>query len=277
MIDASGVAARRARFERDGYLAPVAVLTAAEAAQHRTRLEAAEASFGPLHYRAKVYTILTSPVELATHPRVLDTVTALIGPDVLLWNATYIVKEPGTSAHVSWHQDLAYWGLDGEDEVSMWLALSPADESSGCMRMVPGSHRAGRARHRATADSENVLYQGQTVDGVNEAAAVACSLMPGEASFHHGWTLHASGPNRSAERRIGFNAQYIATHVRQTQHTRDTAMLVHGVDRFRHFGVDAPARADLDPGAVARQRELDRMVRETMGADAGRPLAAVDP
>ena len=156
MFDASGVDARRARFERDGFLAPVSILDAAEAARHRARLEAAEASFGPLHYRAKVYTILTSPVELATHPRVLDTVTALIGPDVLLWNATYIVKEPGTSAHVSWHQDLAYWGLDGEDEVSMWLALSPADESSGCMRMVPGSHRTGRARHRATADAENV-------------------------------------------------------------------------------------------------------------------------
>ncbi|MDE0350688.1 MAG: phytanoyl-CoA dioxygenase family protein [Gammaproteobacteria bacterium] len=252
------------------------ILAASEAAAHRRRLECAEASLGPLHYRAKVYTILTSPLELATHPRVLDTVTALIGPDVLLWNATYIVKEPGTSAYVSWHQDLAYWGLDGEDEVSMWLALSQADESNGCMRMASGSHRAGRTRHRTTADAENVLYQGQTVDGVDEAAAVACALMPGEASFHHGWTLHASGPNHGAERRIGFNAQYIATHMRQTRHDRDTAMLVHGVDRFRHFGVDIPAAADLDPGAVARQRELERMVRETMGDDIGRPLPAVD-
>ena len=262
-----GADTRRSRFERDGYLSGVPILTASEAAAHRRRLERAEASFGPLHYRAKVYTILRSPLQLATHPRVLDTVTALIGPDVLLWNATYIVKEPGTPAHVSWHQDLAYWGLDGEDEVSVWLALSPADETNGCMRMVPGSHRAGRAHHRVTADAQNVLYQGQTVDGVDEAAAVACSLMPGEASFHHGWTLHASGPNRGAARRIGFNAQYIATHMRQTQHARDTAMLVHGVDRFHHFDVDIPASRDLDPGALARQRELERMVRETMGDD----------
>ena len=262
-----GAETRRSRFERDGYLSAVPILAASEAAAHRRRLERAEASFGPLHYRAKVYTILRSPLELASHPRVLDAVTALIGPDVLLWNATYIVKEPGSFAHVSWHQDLAYWGLDGEDEVSMWLALSRADETNGCMRMVPGSHRTGRARHRATADAENVLYQGQTVDGVDEATAVACPLMPGEASFHHGWTLHASGPNRSDERRIGFNAQYIATHMRQTRHARDTAMLVHGVDRFRHFGADVPASTDLDRGAVAHQRELERMVRETMGDD----------
>ncbi len=25
--------------------------------------------------------------------------------------------------------------------------------------------------------------------------------------LHHGWTLHASGPNHGAERRIGFNAR----------------------------------------------------------------------
>ncbi len=261
--------ARRARFERDGYLAPVPILDASEAALHRARLEAAEASFGPLHYQAKVYTILRSPLELATHPRVLDTVTALLGPDVLLWNATYIIKEPGDAAHVSWHQDLAYWGLDGEDEVSMWLALSPADETHGCMRMVPGSHRAGHARHRPTADATNVLYQGQTVDGVDEGGAVTCPLRPGEASFHHGWTLHASGPNLGDGRRIGFNAQYITPDMRQTRHSRDTALLVHGADRFHHFGADAPASTDLDPRAVARQRALDRMVRETMGEGPG--------
>ena len=324
---------------------------------HRSRMERAEASFGPLHYQAKVYTILRSPLELATHPRVLDTVSALIGPNVLLWNATYIVKEPHAPDHVSWHQDrvschassgtsefamrvnarrgpqrisgilartttrqwrawrapegrvpralwpccapwqwahhsrrgralpqtpwdalkrqnsrdttLAYWGLDGEDQVSMWLALSPANESAGGMRMVPGSHRAGRYSHRLAADASNVLYQGQTVEGVDESRAVSCTLRPGEASLHHGWTLHASTPNRSADRRIGFNAQYVATHLRQTQHDRDTALLVHGVDSFRHFGVDIPASRDFEPGALARQRELDRMVRDTMGDGTG--------
>ena len=88
---------------------------------------------------------------------------------------------------------------------------------------------------------------------------------PGQASFHHGWTLHSSLPNLSDERRIGFNAQYIATHIRQTQHDGDTALLVCGVDDYGHFGEDIPAEADLDPDAVERQRDLDRMVRDTMG------------
>ena len=261
---------RRARFERDGYLAPVRIMDATQAATHRERMEQAEAAIGDLHYQAKVYTILRSPLELATHPRVLETVMALIGPNILLWNATYIIKEPGSAAHVSWHQDLAYWGLDGEDQVSMWLALSPANETSGCMRMVPGSHLPGRRGHQPTDDSSNVLYQGQTVEGVDESLAVACTLRPGEASFHHGWTLHASTPNLSEDRRIGFNAQYIATHMRQLQHSNDTAMLACGADAFHHFGEDIPASGDLEPHALRRQRELDRQVRATMGEESGR-------
>lgn len=255
----------RQRFARNGFLSPIRILEETQALNHRRRMEQAERSFGDLHYQGKVYTILKSPLELATHPRVLAIVEALIGPDVLLWNGTYIVKEPHSSAHVSWHQDLAYWGLDGEDQVSMWIALSSANELSGGMRMVPGSHRCGRRRHALTSDHSNVLYQGQTVEDVDESKAVFCALSPGEASFHHGWTLHASMPNRSDDRRIGFNAQYVATHMRQTRHDRDTAILVSGVDVYGHFRQDIPATGDLEPAAIARQRELDRQVRESMG------------
>ena len=255
------------RYRRDGYLSPMRILGEAQAATHRRRLERAEAEFGPLHYLAKVHTILRSPLALATHPRVLDIVEALIGPNILLWTSTYIIKEPHTPAYVSWHQDLFYWGLSGDDQVSMWLALSPANQANGCMRLMPGSHQAGRHRHRTTESDTNLLFQGQTVDGVDESRTVFCALQPGEASFHHGWTLHSSLPNRSDERRIGLNAQYLATHMRQTKHDLDTAMLVRGVDAYNHFGADIPARGDLEPKALERHRELDRLYRETVGND----------
>lgn len=254
-------------FRRDGFVAPLRIIDDAQAAGHRRHLEEAEAVFGPLNYQSKVHTILRSPLELATHPRVLDIVEALIGPNILLWTSTYIIKEPHTPTHVSWHQDLTYWGLSGDDQVSMWLALSPANRANGCMRLVPGSHLAGRHRHRTTESASNLLFQGQTVDGVEESQAAYCTLLPGEASFHHGWTLHSSLPNRSGERRIGLNAQYVATHIRQTKHDRDTAMLVRGVDAFGHFGADTPAMGDLEPEALERHRELDRLYRETIGND----------
>ena len=252
-------------YARNGYVSGVPILTGAEAAEHRRRMEAAEAQIGSLHYKSKAHTVLTSPLELATHPRVLDLVEKLIGPDILLYNVTYIIKEPHAPSHVSWHQDLTYWGLSHDDQVSMWLALSPATEESGCMRMIPGSHTGGRVDHETTEDASNVLLQGQTVRGIDEAQAVMCPLQPGEATFHHGWTLHASMPNRSDDRRIGLNVQYLAAHVRQTKHDHDSAMLVRGQDRYGHFLTDLPAQSDLDPVAMAHQAELERVHRETAG------------
>jgi phytanoyl-CoA dioxygenase PhyH len=264
---ATGITTEIARdYHRDGYASPVRIVGTHEALAHRARLETAEAQFGPLHYRSKAHTILTSPGELATHPHVLDIIEAMIGPDILLFNATYIIKEAQTQAHVSWHQDLTFWGLSHDDQVSMWLALSPATPESGCMRMIPASHEQGRVRHDVTKDGDNVLLQGQTVPGVDEAGAVMCPLAPGEASFHHGWTLHASMPNNSDERRIGLNVQYLAPHVRQTKHDLDTALLVRGRDEYRHFGDDVLAGSDLDPGAVRRQEALEALYVKTVGA-----------
>ena len=254
-------------YRRDGFVSGVEIITAEEAARHREAMERAECEIGSLHYRSKAHTILRSPLELASLPRVLDLVEALIGPDILLYNVTYIIKEAGSVTHVTWHQDLTYWGLSHDDQVSMWLALSPTTAESGCMRMLPGSHLQGRVEHEVTEDGSNVLFQGQRVQGVDESRAVMCSLEPGEASFHHGWTLHASMPNASADRRIGLNVQYLAAHVRQTKHELDSAMLLRGEDRYGHFLEDRPAMSDLDPAALQRQAELEARHREIAGTE----------
>ena len=262
MIDIPSLADQ---YNRDGYVGGVPIVSREEAAKHRASMEAAEEKIGSLHYRSKAHTFLTSPLQLATDRTVLDIVESMIGPDIMLYNVTYIIKEPQSASHVSWHQDLTYWGLSHDDQVSMWLALSVADDVSGCMRMLPGSHKLGRFDHETTNDDSNVLLQGQTVRGVDESKARLCSLQPGEASFHHGWTLHASMPNNSDDRRIGLNVQYVAAHVRQTKHDLDSALLVRGEDRVGHYGVDIPAMSDLDPVAMQRQQQLEDLHRETAG------------
>ena len=244
-------------YHDDGFVGPIDVLSQEQAYQHRQRLQTAESAFGEIHYRAKAHTILTSAFELATLPDVLDKVEQMIGPNILLYNATYIIKEPHSPSFVSWHQDLTYWGLSHDDQVTMWLALSPASLESGCMRFIPGSHKTGMVQHHETDDHDNVLLQGQTVSAVKDDEAVFCPLQPGQASFHHGWTLHASMANQSDDRRIGLNVQFLATHVRQTKHDLDSAMLVRGVDEYQHFKADKPASRDLDPADIARQKALE--------------------
>ena len=253
-------------YDKQGFLAPVDVIDREQALRHRRIIEEAEQQIGPAHYLGKIHTILRSPYELATHPRILDLAEQILGPDILLHNSTYIIKEANTSAYISWHQDLTYWGLDSEDQVSVWLALSLADEQSGCVRMIPGSHSGGRIEHDISAqDENNVLLQSQQVHGVNEQGAVYCSLQPGQASFHHGWTLHSSLPNRSNDRRIGLNIQYIAPHVRQTKMPGYSALLVRGEDRFHYYEEETPALRDLDPAALAWREQQDQLYLQIAG------------
>lgn len=250
-------------YNRDGFASPVPLLSSDEAAAHRAKLEAVEAVHGPLHYISKVHTILDFAADAATSPTVLDAVETILGPDIMLFDVTYIVKEPGTESFVSWHQDLTYWGLSSDEQVSMWLALSPANAESGCMRMIPGSHTGGKLAHEDNADGNNVLFRGQSVQGVSEADAVLCPLAPGEASFHHGWTLHASMPNTSDDRRIGLNMQFITPSVRQLINKNETATLARGEDRFNHYAPDTFAIGVMEPAALERHAELERKRKET--------------
>ena len=232
-----------AAYHRDGFASGIEILSPEEGRRHREHLETAERALGhSLHYLNKVHTVLRSPFELATHPMLLDIAEQILGPDILLYNVTYIIKEASTPSFVSWHQDLTYWGFDGDDQVSAWLALSPATVESGCMKMLPGSHLEGERPQETGEDPNNVLLQAQTIMGVDDRSARMCSLEPGQASLHHGWTVHSSGPNEGSDRRIGLNVQYIAPSMRQLKTPGDSAMLVRGNDRFGHFATDQTAR-----------------------------------
>ena len=85
------------RYHRDGFISGIPILTETEALHHREQLERAETTLGhSLHYLNKVHTAMRSPYELATHPRLLDIVEAILGPDIILYNVTYIIKEPNS-------------------------------------------------------------------------------------------------------------------------------------------------------------------------------------
>jgi ectoine hydroxylase-related dioxygenase (phytanoyl-CoA dioxygenase family) len=260
-------------YRRDGVIS-VRIVSEADAARHRVELERGEDNLGPLHYIDKVHTVMTSPYELATHPAVLDVVESLIGPDILLYNSTYIIKEPGSDAFVAWHQDLTYWGLENPDaQVSMWLALAPATIESGCMSMIPGSHISGAAVHVQDATDANLLLRGQRIESVDRSTAIPFSLAPGEASFHHGWTVHASGPNTSSDRRIGLNVQYLAPHNRHVEADSMTATLVRGKDPYGHFGVDIKPAWDFEPNAIRTWRVLDASMKAGFRSDHNPPPA----
>lgn len=243
------------RHYRDlGYYTPVPVLSAAEAGDLRRRLEAYEAASGRLsgRLRHKPHLLFTWLADLVRHPRILDAVEDIIGPDILCWGSSFFIKEARTHNFVSWHQDSTYWGLEPPDVITAWVAFTDSTAANGAMRVIPGTHQMDQVPHRDTFRPDNLLSRGQEIMvDVDEAQAVMMPLRAGEMSLHHVRLIHGSDPNPSDDRRIGFAIRYIPTHVRQVAGAHDSATLVRGVDRFGHFVAEEQPDADMSAAAVA--------------------------
>ena len=260
------------QYRNDGFYFPVRILDEGDAAGYRSRLEAFEAAQGgPIGgaLRNKSYLLFQWVDELMRNSEILDAVEDLIGPDILCWNTLFWVKEAQSEAFVTWHQDLRYWGLDTDELITVWLALSPATELSGCMRVFPGSHRGELMPHKDEYHDDNMLTRGQEIAvEVDESKAVSMPLQTGEASLHNGRLAHASEPNRSDDRRVGLSLHYMPTRTRQVVGDWDSAALVRGEDRFGHFALSPRPTRDFDPEAVKFHEKAATAVREVLFKDA---------
>ena len=251
------------QYREDGYVAPVPIMSADEALSYRRRFEAYETAQGgwyELSKGQKLYLLQTWAAELVSHPKILDAVEDVLGPDILAWGCSLFVKDAHDPGFVSWHQDATYWGLSKPDVLTAWVALSPATVEAGCMKVVPGSHKWNQIAHRDTLDKHNLLTRGQELAvEVNEDEAAYMPLNPGEVSLHHVLIAHASTPNTTDDRRIGFAIRYIRPDVSQVNADKDCAWLVRGTDTHGNFIHETPPDADMDEAALAEYARIMKL------------------
>ena len=256
------------QFNVDGHISPISVLDTTEVADLRQQLEATEAKQGGALYpaqRNKGFLLFKWLHDLTRDPRVLDPVAQLIGPDILLWNTLFWIKEAGTNDFVSWHQDTKYWGLSSTEVVTAWIALAPASVEAGCMRVMPGTHRGDVLSHEDTYHEDNMLTRGQAISAnLDESKAVLMPLEAGQMSIHNYRLAHASGPNTSNDRRIGISMHFMPPDTKQIVGNWDCAMLVRGEDRFGHFEPTPIPTCDFDPPAVAFHERAAKAVNEVL-------------
>jgi len=153
-------------YGRDGFVFPVDVLTPQEVSQWRAELQAWEQARGAaidFPEKSKSYLLFNWADQLVHHPRILDAVEDLIGPDILVYHSTLFIKEAHTPAYVRWHQDSTYFYLEPHLHVTAWVALSDASVRAGCMRALPGSHRWGAFAHDDKPDPLNMIKRGQGI------------------------------------------------------------------------------------------------------------------
>lgn len=244
----------------DGYLFPIEVMTPAEAALLRAEIERIEADGMAadlplplnMYKRVNAHVVMPLAARMALDPRILDIVEGILGPDLMVWSAEFFIKEPHSLHEVGMHQDLTYWGFGAtSDQVTAWLALSPATIDSGCMDFVAASHENPILPHTDTFSETNLLSRGQEiVVDVKQEDRTHVELRPGQMSLHHGLTIHGSGPNRSDDRRIGFAIRYVNPNARQEIGERDYAMPARGRDRIGSFTHVEPPTALFDPSAL---------------------------
>ena len=148
------------------------------------------------------------------HPRVLDVLQALIGPDVLALQTMLFLKPPGKPGQ-GWHQDSYYIPTHPDSLCGAWIAIDDADELNGAMWMATGSqHEPVYPPKQGSFHGDRVLGDIVEVGGVsdpddahNDLSRVAdrypqllAPVKAGDVVFFGGHVLHRSKANFSADR-----------------------------------------------------------------------------
>jgi non-haem Fe2+, alpha-ketoglutarate-dependent halogenase len=199
-----------AEFDARGIAFPIPVLTPEELADVRAHYgRLVDAHGGTLRSFDRSHYYFGWAYDLATHPRIVEAVSSVLGDDVVVWGSLILSKPPHDEGFIAWHQDGAYANFLGDaPAVSAWIALSDSTVESGCMRVVPGSQKT-KLSHSEKGDPKNMLSHGQEIEvEVNEADAVDVQLRAGEMSLHHVDIVHGSNPNRASWWRTGFIVRY---------------------------------------------------------------------
>lgn len=117
------------------------------------------------------------------------------------------VKEPQTPARSPWHQDQTYMYADGEQLISIWVAVDPVTKESGAVEWIKSSHKSGTL-YQATGFDPNITYESDDYESLPDIEAnreshdiVSYETEPGDIVVNHLRTLHAAPGNLTNMRR----------------------------------------------------------------------------
>jgi non-haem Fe2+, alpha-ketoglutarate-dependent halogenase len=256
-------------YRYDGFVFPIPALTAEEIATCLAGLDRLETELGrpvaeaDVKWRSHAHAHSPWFDALIRHPRILDAVEDVIGPDILVWTSTFFIKEAHSPTFAAWHQDSTYFGLEPREQVCAWVALTDASAEAGCMEQLSSRGAPRQLRHAALGIANSINRAGQTItEPFDESGAVAMALRAGEFSLHHELAVHRSAPNNASHRRVGIGLNYIPPHVRVNGPVRLKAMLVRGEDRWGNFELIDPPAAERDAAALAVHQQVTDRYRE---------------
>src|SRR5260370_37479653 len=235
-------------FHRDGFVAPIRVISEERARVYRGRLEAFEAKFPDdrLKLDQKAHLLCPWVDEMIRERLILDATEDLLGPDILCWGTSLRAKTADGKTFPGWHQDTAYADVK-PIVLIVALALSPSRSIDGCIRAIPGSHRGPLLPHKEAFGTHSLLTREQFIDAaIDESGCAEFDLDPGEFALFNNAIIHSSNPNRGRDRRILFLLEMVPTPAYQHS-PREPATLARGQDSSANFHLAPPPRTETHP------------------------------
>lgn len=240
-----------AHFNARGFLFPLELFDADETAAQRAyfdRLLAMATAAGLDNYAVNGWhDHCRGLYDLVCHPRVLDYVEDIIGPDIICVMTHYFSKNPTDSKAVYWHQDAQFWPLTPSKVVTAWIAIDDVDAGNGAMQLWPGTHLRGVIPFEYVTDEENGVLNEHVHNPERFGSPVPVELRAGQLSLHTDMLLHGSLPNRSGRRRCGLTIRYMPPDVRRGDEAEPRAIIARGRDPGGYWRAVERPEADAVP------------------------------
>ena len=205
-------------FADNGYVGPFSLSDPSSAIELKQIIgdssENAELQF----MSARVSHIFSQPVfKLATEPSILDSVSSILGSDLLLWIGEVIYKKPGDGL-TFWHIDEINYALGG---VHISVAITDMNINNGCLQVIPGTHKynddLNEYAHRGQCDLYNSESVIQLADSLHPENAphqiVPIEMKAGEYFLDMGGLWHTALANQTEKIRLGLVARYMRPDV----------------------------------------------------------------
>ena len=162
----------------------------------------------------------TAAFDILTHAPLIDIVEQLIGPEVYSNPVQHIRMKIPTPEHrtdnelrdikrtTPWHQDNGVVTDDADDTemLTVWVPVTDVSVESGCLRIVPGSHKRGIVGH--CPQPAGLTIPEELVPG---EMSIPVPLRAGSALFLTRHTMHCASANTTDTIRWSFDLRYQPT------------------------------------------------------------------
>ncbi len=187
--------------------------------------------------------------DFASHTKIIRIAEYFLHRPIELQHSKLNCKpEDSDQGRIEWHQDFPFFPHTNFDLLAIGIHFDQEDEKSGCLEVIPGSHKMGPLSH--CRDGEFV-YECTEMEEIDLDRKVHLRGDSGLVTVHHSLLLHASAPKKVPRERRLLVYQY---------RTQDAVQLSGALHKCTGYEIDGQEQ-------VGHVRFPDGQVIENRGDD----------